>query len=90
MTRHQPVESPDPETWLPDEATVRWAAGGINEDRVRTALVHTHRRLTGDAGVEAVADIDYWQSMAEAAVEAVVWSMADRTQEWSKRGKKQG
>lgn len=79
------MKEPDPATWCPDAATLRWASGVIDEDRVRSTLIRTHRRLKDEAGPDEDTD-RYWGLMAEAAVEAAVWSIAERAKGWNAQG----
>ncbi|MGH3564977.1 MAG: hypothetical protein ACRDRH_02865 [Pseudonocardia sp.] len=42
----------------------------------------THQRIIEGADTPA-AHAEYWQSIAEAAIEAAVWSIADRAKGWT-------
>lgn len=76
------MTSANPTRWLPDTATLSWAYGVIDENHVKASIMATHQRITDGAGPPA-AHADYWQSIAEAAVEAAVWSIADRAKGWA-------
>lgn len=59
------------EKWAPDMATIRWSSGIIDRDRVRDALRETAARTES---VDRDSD-RYWDILAEAAIEAVVWNV---------------
>ncbi|MGH3616334.1 MAG: hypothetical protein ACRDRK_27815 [Pseudonocardia sp.] len=62
-------------------ATLSWAYGVIDENHVKASIMATHQRIIEGAGPPV--HPEYWQSITEAAVEAAVWSIADRAKGWT-------
>lgn len=67
------MQMPDGTEWSPDAATIAWISGIIDEGRVQRSIDYVLRNEEGQPSLAQLAD---------AAIEAVVWSVHETAVKW--------
>lgn len=73
-----PEDQPSSHGWTPDARTIIWAFGRAHEDGVRDAIREDVTRRGRDLEPNSEA---YWNLVAEAAIESVLFDLAEKSRE---------